>query len=221
MKTWVFVAAAGGVLLTACGIGGIVWAMARPREIEKRNMKVVDAIVLHQARCNFDPGPYLIKKNNGDVHAAKHERAMRVNAHLVALHCGHYVQPHSVDQTIAHVGLRANPRRSIGIETEGSYHDVETPGVEELDQATAEALRNALEFATRTAIMMGAPLHHILAHRQLSSERPGDPGGEIWRRVVLEWAVPQLGLMTLPKYSANGGRPIPLEWDPAGGEGHY
>jgi hypothetical protein len=64
------------------------------------------------------------------------------------------------------------------------------------------------------------PIEYIHAHRQSSGTRRSDPGEELWQKVVLEFAVPVLGLKTEPSRVLKDGRPIPESWD-LDGSGAY
>src|SRR5690606_29074258 len=90
--------------------------------------------------------------------------------------------------------------------------------------AAARAGVAALVVAGRRA---GCPIRYIYAHRQADSWRRADPGQESRERVVLEYAVPVLGLETRPHEKIRhhtirqrDGKPIPVEWDPDG-KGRY
>jgi hypothetical protein len=60
--------------------------------------------------------------------------------------------------------------------------------------------------------MQGMPIRYIWAHRQSNKDRGRDPGEEIWKRVVLEYAVPVLGLEIQPDLRVGDGNPIPASW---------
>jgi hypothetical protein len=76
--------------------------------------------------------------------------------------------------------------------------------------------REGLRWLVETARAEGCPIEWVYAHRQSSATRRSDPGERLWRAVVLEWAVPRLGLRTAPADTWGDGRPVPLAWDPAG-----
>jgi hypothetical protein len=56
------------------------------------------------------------------------------------------------------------------------------------------------------------PIQYIWAHRQSNKDRGRDPGEEIWKRVVLQYAVPVLGLEIQPEFKIGDGRTIPPHW---------
>jgi len=76
--------------------------------------------------------------------------------------------------------------------------------------------RAAIAWLVREGRKLGCPIEFVWAHRQSSASRQSDPGEELWRRIVLDWAVPVLGLKTQPGRVWGDGRPIPVEWDPDG-----
>ncbi len=100
-----------------------------------------------------------------------------------------------------------------GEQTLRVYGDLAGSGV-------ADANVQALALNVREGRKLGMPIEYVHAHRQSSATRRADPGEELWKRVVLEFGVPVLGLTTEPARTLPGrngdGRPIPLEWDPDG-----
>jgi hypothetical protein len=91
-----------------------------------------------------------------------------------------------------------------------------TPGI-------IAAGRAALRWMVEEGRRQGMPIQFIYAHRQSNGNKPGDPGEGLWRALVLEYAVPVLGLKTQPARTWKGvgkktpdGRPIPKEWDENG-----
>lgn len=181
----------------------------------------VTGIMLHQTGVWFSVADYQVAEAGGDRHAALHNRALRVACHLIAfdgheakLECGHVVWPNPLDWYVYQANL-ANAE-SIGIECEGLY-----PGLESQAGATPSArliaaARDAVRFSVEQGRSLGMPIQYIWAHRQSSALRQGDPGESLWRSVVLEYAVPVLGLQTQTSRTWGDGRPVPIQWDPAG-----
>lgn len=206
----------------------------RPRPggiyVVERNPEDVDTIVVHQTACTFGKAP---------DQPTRHHRALRVACHNLAFSDGVVVRANPLPWYVNHGnGFNA---RSLGLEIEGSFpgllDDPDTPTREDLathwgDDANITPLTDLLVETACLAIgdlvkragEWGAEIRYIVAHRQSSSTRRSDPGEEIWRRVVLGWAVPELGLQTQPALALGrgrkAGRPIPEAWDPDGVGGY-
>ena len=86
---------------------------------------------------------------------------------------------------------------------------------------THEAAKAALKHLVEEGRKQGMPIKYIWAHRQTYKSKRGDPGGEIWRKLVLEYAVPVLGLEVQNELTYRTGKTIPVEWDPKNGIGKY
>lgn len=190
--------------------------LVRGRVFE-RDPADVDSITVHQTACVFGARPG----------RDRHERAFGVACHALAFADGAAVLPNPLRWHVHH-GNGLNPR-ALGLEIEGRFpglignprtlanrRSIETPITDTLIAAAIEAL-TALVTLGRAE---GMPIRYVHAHRQSSPSRRSDPGEEIWRRVVLEHGVRVLGLETQPALVLEArkgpGRPIPLEWDPAG-----
>jgi hypothetical protein len=186
-------------------------------------------IVVHQTACEFGVSRRAVAAADGDRDLAQQMRALRVANHMMAYREGWAVIANDFHRYIYH-GNRFNAY-SLGLEIEGLYSGV----VDNPDTAPDEADRSTwggkpqevtdLLVATACAALhymiidgraMGMPLRYIWAHRQSSANRRSDPGEEIWRRIVLEYAVPELGLITQPTHIVGNGKSIPQEWDPQG-----
>lgn len=193
---------------------------AHRKVARERDPRDVDSIVLHQTACTFGP----------DDAAKRHRRALGIAAHATVFRDGTLVLAAPVSWYMNHGnGLNA---RSIGLEVEGHYagvaDDPETPRREDLASTwqsheptpltdeTIAAAREGIRVLVEEARAWGATIRYVLAHRQSSATRRSDPGELLWRAVVLEYAVPALGLATDPKLVVGDGRPVPREWDPAG-----
>uniref|UniRef100_A0A7C3WW05 N-acetylmuramoyl-L-alanine amidase n=1 Tax=Dictyoglomus turgidum TaxID=513050 RepID=A0A7C3WW05_9BACT len=170
----------------------------------------IDGIVIHQTNCVFGP-----KRGFKDPEEGRHYRALGVACHALALSCGHAVIPNPLEWYIYH-GNKLNSR-SLGLEIEGIYSPQGTD--DELSPNIIAAAVAALDFLVEEGGKLGMKIRYIWAHRQSSRDRRGDPGGSIWKEIVLGYAVPQLGLKTEPDLVVGDGRPIPVEWDP-NGKGH-
>src|SRR5690606_40111361 len=108
---------------------------------------------------------------------------------------------------------------TLGLEVEGVY-DGRATGSSRPTETTIDAARAALHWLVETGRSEGMPIRYVYAHRQSSRSRRADPGAWLWREVAL-WGVGELGLETRPGYVIGDGRPIPVDWQPAGGRGSY
>lgn len=187
----------------------------------RRNPAVVDGIVIHQTGVQFGVNDRQIDRAGGDEDLALARRAKGIPAHAVSFE-GFYVKNYPLDFYCYHAG-RLN-RKTLGLEVDGLY-----PGVEgdlstiwggktetTFTKGRQEAARAALRFLVEEGRQKGMPIKYIYAHRQSSKTRRADPGEEIWRKVVLEYGVPVLGLETRPTSIFGEGRVIPEVWDPNG-----
>lgn len=188
----------------------------------------VEGIVIHQTAVNFSVSRRQVNASGGDENLALARRALDVACHAMAFRKGFFVAAHDL-RTYVHHGNRFNAK-SLGLEIDGRYpglmDDPSTVAREdlkttwkgdptELTDLTVKAACAALAFLVLEGRKQGMPIKYIWAHRQSSINRRSDPGEEIWKRVVLEYAVPELGLETMPEFGARG-RPIPKKWDPNG-----
>jgi len=186
-----------------------------------RDPSTVRGIMLHQTACWFGVSQAQIDAAGGDKHLALHKRSLNVACHLIAfdgrgaqIDCGHAVWPNPLEWYV----YQANTANSIscGVECEGEYPGVVSPGCTMPSDRLIQASRDAVRFLVEQGRSQGMPLEFIWAHRQSSATRRGDPGEALWKEVVLAYAVPVLGLRTEPARVWGDGRPIPLAWDPNG-----
>jgi hypothetical protein len=174
----------------------------------RRPVNTIDGIVVHQTATPFGVTKAAVKAAGGDAQLAKHRRALKVAAHMTCFDTGVAVLAHPLEWYVYH-GNSLNAR-SLGLEIEGLF-----PGTQEERELFTGQLENAardgLEYLVRKGRELGMPIKWIWAHRQSSLTRPSDPGEEIWRKLVLEFAVSRLGLAPQHDYVC-GGRTIPSEW---------
>jgi hypothetical protein len=191
-----------------------------------RDPDAVTGIVIHQTACTFGVAKYQIEEAGGDRDEALRRRALNVACHALAFRNGWVVQPHKLRWHVNHAN-RFNAA-TLGLEIEGRYPGLTrkpnqttwggepTPITDTVVNAAREAIRYLVEEAEKE----GMTIQYIYAHRQSSPSRSNDPGEALWRHVVLEYAVPVLGLKTDPALvldtSKGPGRPIPKDWDPNG-----
>lgn len=176
-----------------------------------RDVKTITGIVVHQTACTFGPSNDPVKK---------HRRALGIPAHAVAFRDGTFVCPADLRWYLyTSNGFNAF---TLGLEIEGKYPGIvgdpktcwgggETP----LDELTVETACTALKWLCDEGRKMGMPIENVLSHRQSNGQKPSDPGGGIWKHVVMEYAVPVLGLKTRNEVVIDDGKQIPSEWDPA------
>jgi hypothetical protein len=190
-----------------------------------RDPKTITGIVLHQTGCWYSVSPSQIEAAGGDREAALHNRALNVACHLIAfdgksadVDCGHVVWPNPLDWYV----YQANGAnvKSLGIECEGVYPGLVSQGGATPSRRIIEASRAAVKFALEQGRASGMPIEFIWAHRQSNANRRSDPGEALWKEVVLNYAVPILGLRTETARTWGDGYPIPVEWDP-NGVGNY
>lgn len=190
-------------------------------KVVTRDPRTITGIVLHQTACWYGVSSSQIAASGGDKHAALHARSLEVACHLIAfdgksagLDCGHTVQPNPLDWYVYHANTANN--LAIGVECEGVYPGLVVQGGVAPSARLVQAARDAVRAAVEQGRAAGMPIEFIWAHRQSSLSRRADPGESLWRSVVLEYAVPVLGLRTETARTWGDGLPIPVQWDPFG-----
>lgn len=186
----------------------------------------VTGIVLHQTATLYGVSDRQVKAAGGDADLALQRRALGVACHAMAFREGWVVIANDPRAYVHHANsLNAV---SLGLEVEGNFPGRDSAPAAttwggdptELTQETIEAAREGIRVLMEKGRAMGMPIEWVWGHRQSSSSRRADPSEGLWRSVVLDYAVPVLGLKTEPKKSFGDGLPIPLEWDP-NGRGSY
>ena len=170
---------------------------------------------LHQTACTYG-----VSQNQPTQQAvtelALHRRALGVACHAMAFMDGTLVLTNDVERYIYHGnGLNSLPLgRSRGSlpradkrARQNQWGGDPTPPT----GATVAAAQRV--FASWWSVRLAAP-SHIYAHRQSSETRRSDPGEGLWRHVVLDYAVPVLGLKAVQSFTVGSGEPIPVEWTP-------
>ena len=184
----------------------------------RRRPEAITGLVFHQTAVSYGVSPRQIRAAGGDEDLAQQMRALRIPAHFVAFREGWVVQHAPIEAYLYH-GNAFNSW-TIGLELEGRY-----PGLtrdadgshDELDEFTLHTFRETVRIAAERAEGAGCHLTTCYAHRQSSGTRRADPGEAIWRWVVMDYAVGELGLeinpgFTLPSLKSGRGRTIPIEW---------
>jgi hypothetical protein len=182
----------------------------------QRNPADVDAIVLHQAGVDF-------ADRATELETAR--RALGVACHAMAFE-GFVALPAPLRHYMHHADRLCS--RALGLEVDGLYPGIKGRAIKGktatvLTDAIVNAARVAAELLVELGRAEGMPIRYLYAHRQTDSWRRPDPGQELWEAVVLDYAVPVLGLETRPletfahpKGPTRRGWPVPLAWDPAG-----
>ena len=173
--------------------------------VKVRPWTQITAIVLHQTACTLGERPQRWHSVPIHVGITKHGRMLHLNDLT-------YNLPHAN-------GFNS---RSVGIEIDGSYEGVEgqrhtwwaggQAQPDTLSQAAVQACREAIIWLCEEVRHHGGQITHILAHRQSSKDRVSDPGSAIWQALGV-WAQHSLGLLDGGEGYAQGGLPIPREWD--------
>lgn len=173
-----------------------------------RPVNTVDGVVIHQTATPFGVTKEAVKSAGGDEALAKHRRALGVAAHMTAFTTGYAVLAQPLPWYVYHAN--ALNSRSVGIEIEGLF-PLAVGKTELMTPQLERAAKDGLEYLVRKGREIGMPLKWIWAHRQSSLTRDADPGEEIWRKIVLGFAVSKLGLVPQSDF-VSGGRTIPPEW---------
>lgn len=193
-------------------------ALDRGGKVVERNPAEIRGIVLHQSACVFGA-----KKGDPD----RYHRAFGVACHALTFNDGTVVLPNPLKWLVWH-GNGFNDT-TLGVEVEGRFPGLvgrldtlagpppETP----LTPAMVAGAREAVRVLVELGRAEGMPLTHIYAHRQSNPSRRSDPGQALWQAVVVEYAIPTLGLATEPgrvlqNREGQRGRAIPASWDPEG-----
>ncbi len=195
----------------------------------KRDPRTVDSVVVHQTAIEYGLSKRQIDAAAGDRDLALAYRGLNAACHAIAFRSGVYVATHPLVHYVNHGhGFNAH---SLGLEIEGRYpglmddpstaprEDLRTTwrgNPSEMTDLVIETACEALRYLVEEGRASGMPIRRVYAHRQSKGNRVSDPGQEIWERVVLGFAVPELGLETMPRVISRDGNPVPKEWDPAG-----
>jgi hypothetical protein len=182
-----------------------------------RDPKSITGIVVHQTACVFGP--------SSDRQRA-YRRALGIPAHVTAFRDGTFVA--AADPRWFLYTSNGFNAFSYGIELEGQYpgllDDPTTPKREDeestwggvptpLTDRAIETFRAAVKWMVEEGRRLGSPLQYVWAHRQSNGQKRSDPGAGIWKHVVLDYAVPVLGLQTQNDRTVEDGKPIPTGWD--------
>jgi hypothetical protein len=192
-----------------------------------RDPSTITTVVLHQTACEFGVSAASARANGEEL--GQRLRTAKVACHALAFREGWVVAMRPLRSFVHHAN-KANPY-SLGLEIEGLYSgladDPATAPNEARrtvwnmdrwsgppDELTVETARAALCWLVEQGRAEGMPIEWVDAHRQSSRTRRSDPGEELWKAVVVDYARPKLGLRTRPDFTIGPGRPIPRAWDP-------
>jgi N-acetylmuramoyl-L-alanine amidase len=186
-----------------------------------RDPAMITGITVHQTAVKYGVKDYQIHAAGGDAELALARRSLKVACHVMAFHDGFIAAPNPLDWYVYHGnGFNAY---ELGIEIDGNYPGLiggktwnNSPHPTTVTVPLVQAACAGIEYLVREGRKEGMPIEHIHAHRQSSAKRRGDPGEELWKRVVLEYAVQVLGLIPNQAEVLKDGRPVPCEWDPSG-----
>ncbi|MCK5019368.1 MAG: N-acetylmuramoyl-L-alanine amidase [Candidatus Peribacteraceae bacterium] len=178
-----------------------------------RNLELVTGIMLHQTACFLGERP---------------ERWHDIACHIGVTQKGQILYVNDFSAYLYH-GHNYN-RTTIGIEIDGNFRGIEekpnTLWVEGggsveghrhagLTAQQCMATRQAIRFICNEMEKRGAKISTIVAHRQGSDQRQGDPGSWIWKECGI-WAQKNLNLYNNPMATKGDGYRIPYDWDKRG-----
>ena len=171
---------------------------ARPRPLAQ-----VTTVLVHQTAVHggFGVRSQLLDRHGGDALAARQARYRDTPYHELysPQDRASIVQWPAWAYTFH--GHKAN-RYSVGWAYDGKL-----PG----DALDVEGARASLTHFVEVMREAGAPLRYVEAHRQHSAQRGGDPGVEIWTRVVRP-LLEQLELAQRPEHVTGTGKRLPPAW---------
>jgi hypothetical protein len=197
------------------GVGG--------RVLEREPQSIL-GIGLHQTAIRFAVSDEQTRRAGGDPKRAKDLRALGVAAPVVC-----WLYPPGPPRIVITCPLRWHVNHGNGLNAFTVGYEVEADlpgrlgpaGAYQLTEEQVACARQGLEVILELGRDEGMPLTHLWAHRQSHGRKPGDPGQEIWERLVVQFAEPALGLRTeLERWFPGStrvtpdGRPIPQAWDP-------
>lgn len=198
------------------------WRTKNGKVVERRHSDIT-GITVHQTAARFGVGPAAIRASNGDEKMALARRSKGVACHVMAFADGFVAWPNPLDWYVWHGnGFNSD---TLGIEIDGDFAGLaDDPTTAFRKKDNPDRLTPELEAAAKRGIKLlveegrkqGMPIKYIYAHRQSSPTRRSDPGEEIWQKVVLDYAVKELGLKTRPDHIRLKGYTIPRQWDPDG-----
>lgn len=194
--------------------------------VVRRRPKNIDKIVFHQTAARFGVSKRQLREADGDKRVALAKRGQSISTPITVFY-------NDGDPFVAYCydldwySYHGNDFNStgVGFEIDGdfpglmndpntAYRKKDNPDV--LSYLHKCAACRAVRLIVDDGRKMGMPLKYVVAHRQSSPTRRSDPGEQIWKEVVLDYAVRELGLETVPDLIQKKGYSIPKQWDPDG-----
>ena len=188
-------------------------ALFRRGSVVMRDAADITGICWHQTACLFGASPAAVAAAGGDWRLARDLRALAVPAHATVFRDGTIVIAAPLRAHLWH-GNALNAS-TIGIEIERKGEADPMPDVQ------VAACLYLAGWLVEAAAAEGCRIVDAWGHRQSHGGKPGDPGPEVWRRVVIP-SSEALGLTrtihAVPRSTPRGrdGSPIPRAWDPLG-----
>jgi hypothetical protein len=188
-------------------------ALIRAGLVVMRDPKTVTGICWHQTGCLFGVSQQAVRAAGGDAQLARDLRALGIPAHATVFRDGTIVIAAPWRAYLYH-GNALNAS-TVGVEIERHGERERMPDVQ------VAACLYLARWLVSTAAEEGCTLREAWGHRQSHGGKPGDPGPEIWKRVVIP-SSEELGLTrtirAVPRSTPAGrdGLPIPRAWDPLG-----
>jgi len=188
-------------------------ALFRGGRVVMRDPADITGICWHQTACTFGVSPAAVRAAGGDRQLARDLRALAIPAHATVFRDGVIVIAAPLRSYLWH-GNALNAS-TVGVEIERRGEADPMPDV----QVAACLYLAGWLFAAAAA--EGCRILDAWGHRQSHGGKPGDPGPEVWRRVVIP-SSEALGLRrtiyAVPRSTPRGrdGSPIPRSWDPLG-----
>jgi len=170
----------------------------------ERDMGKVTHIMLHQTACRLGLKP---------------ERYYDVACHCAVLYDGTVLYVNNLKHYVWH-GHGFN-NFSIGIEVDGHFAGIEGDKrtvwkgggrTHDLTPEQIQGVKNLLTWLVGQGVALGGGFTSLVAHRQGSDQRQGDPGSALWTAIA-PWARETLGLK-VPWYETLGsGLYLPRQWE--------
>lgn len=195
----------GSIRFDASGLG----LQAMPEDFDKysktpRDVSQVDTILVHQTdvRGGFDLSDEQLEAGGGDPALARALRYRNTSYHSLYSPQDRYAWIQWPAWARTWHGDGAN-KYSVGFAVDGKF-----PG----DKLDVEGTREAFRRTVRAFRSAGAPIKYVEAHRQHDDARAGDPGQEIWSKIVVP-TLRELNLQERPTHTTGDGLVIPDYWE--------
>jgi hypothetical protein len=196
--------------LSRAANAGTAKALFERGAVVMREPSDIVGVTWHQTGCIFGVGAQALKRFGGDRDAARNDRARDIPAHATVFADGTVIVPFALRSYLYHAN--ALSAVTLGIEIERKGEATPMPDVQ------VEACHAAIAYLVERAMLEGITLTQAWGHRQSHGGKPGDPGPEIWKRVVIPACARHKLVRTIravPRSTPKGrdGSPIPDEWE--------